>query len=359
MSAIEPFQNANAVRGTGRGVAAWLFLCAAMVFAMVPIGGITRLTESGLSIVEWQPLIGALPPLGEADWQALFAKYQATPQFRQVNRTMTVPEFKAIFWWEYIHRLWGRLIGIVFAAPFLWFLARRAIGGALAWKLAGIFALGGLQGAMGWYMVASGLVDRPEVSQYRLTAHLGLALLIYALLLWTALGLMSAHRPLLLSPSHFGREDRKNLHRGATVLLVLVTLATLAGGFVAGLDAGLIYNTFPLMEGRLVPPDYLATQPWWRDPFENRATVQFHHRVLGIATLIAAAVYTWRALKADPPRPVRRAAIALAHLAVLQAALGIATLLLVVPAPLAALHQIGAMALFTAALWLRFALARE
>jgi cytochrome c oxidase assembly protein subunit 15 len=358
MSAIEPFQNANAVRGTGRGVAPWLFLCAAMVFAMVPIGGITRLTESGLSIVEWQPLIGALPPLGEADWQALFAKYQATPQFRQVNRTMTVPEFKAIFWWEYIHRLWGRLIGVVFAAPFLWFLARRAIGGALAWKLAGIFALGGLQGAMGWYMVASGLVDRPEVSQYRLTAHLGLALLIYALLLWTASGLMSAHRPLLLSPSHFGREDRKNFRRGATVLLVLVTLATLAGGFVAGLDAGLIYNTFPLMEGRLVPPDYLATQPWWRDPFENRATVQFHHRVLGIATLIAAAVYTWRALKADPPRPVRRAAIALAHLAVLQVGLGIATLLLVVPVPLAALHQIGAMALFTAALWLRFELRR-
>ncbi len=338
-----------------RAVAAWLFVCAAMVFAMVLIGGITRLTESGLSIVEWQPLIGAIPPFSEADWQALFAKYQASPQFKQINQAMTLAEFKTIFWWEYVHRLWGRLIGVAFLGPFLWFLSRRAVRGALAWKLAGIFALGGLQGAMGWYMVASGLVDRPEVSQYRLTAHLGLALLIYALLVWTALKL-SRDETMHASPALAGL---KSFQRGASALLVLVTLTILAGGFVAGLDAGLIYNTFPLMEGRVVPPDYLMTRPWWRDLFENRATVQFHHRVLAVATVIAAALYAQRAIKSAASPPIRRAAIALAHLAVLQAALGIATLLLVVPAPLAALHQAGAMALFTLALWLRFAVTRQ
>lgn len=336
-----------------RAVATWLFVCAGMVFAMVLIGGITRLTESGLSIVEWQPLVGAIPPYGDADWQALFAKYRASPQFKQINQAMTLSEFKAIFWWEYVHRLWGRLIGVAFLGPLLWFLTRRAVGGALAWKLAGIFALGGLQGAMGWYMVASGLVDRPEVSQYRLTAHLGLALLIYALLVWTALKVLRDEAP--LPPATFA--GLENLRRGATALLVLVTLTILAGGFVAGLDAGLIYNTFPLMEGQIVPPDYLMTRPWWLDLFENRATVQFHHRVLAMATVIASALYAWRAIAATPPR-TRRAAIALAHLAVLQAALGIATLLLLVPVSLAALHQAGAMALFTAALWLRFELRR-
>jgi len=349
MRNVEPFQNPSRGREETLSVARWLLLCAGMVLAMVLIGGITRLTESGLSIVEWQPLVGTIPPLGDADWQALYQKYQTSPQFAQVNRGMTLAEFKGIFWWEYVHRLWGRLIGLVFALPFLWFLARRRISRAQAWKLGGIFALGGAQGAMGWYMVASGLVDRPEVSQYRLTAHLGLALLIYALLLWTAWGLRGA------SPSTAAAAA---LRRDATVLLVLVTVTVLAGGFVAGLDAGLIYNTFPLMEGRLVPPDYLATEPWWRDVFENRATVQFHHRLLGIASLVAAAVLAWRALGAETPRPVRRAAVALAHIAALQVALGVATLLLVVPVPLAALHQAGAMALFTAALWLRFVLSR-
>ncbi len=334
------------VHDARRAVAAWLFACAAMVFAMVLIGGITRLTESGLSIVEWQPLIGAIPPLNEADWQALFRKYQSSPQFKQVNRAMSLGEFKTIFWWEYLHRLWGRLIGVVFLAPFLWFLFRRTIRGALAWRLGFIFVLGAAQGAMGWYMVQSGLVDRPEVSQYRLTAHFGLALLLYALLLWTALDLRGAT----------GWRAAAGLRRGASALLVLVAITMLAGGFVAGLDAGLIYNTFPLMEGRVAPPDYLATAPWWRDVFENRATVQFHHRVLALSSFFAVAIFVWRVLRASPPVFVRRASVALAHIAVLQVGLGIATLLLVVPVPLAALHQAGAMALFTAALWLRFAL---
>jgi cytochrome c oxidase assembly protein subunit 15 len=351
-----------------RAVARWLYLCAAMVFAMVVIGGITRLTESGLSIVEWQPLVGAIPPLSEADWQALFQKYRLSPQFQQVNRGMELVEFKAIFWWEYIHRLWGRLIGVAFLLPFLWFLWRGGVKGALAWRLAGIFALGGLQGAMGWYMVASGLVDRPEVSQYRLVAHLGLALLIYALLLWQAMALRhpakwhpasaaTAGSPEPSQAAATGGNDRQSrLRHGATALLVLIVLTMLAGGFVAGLDAGMIYNTFPLMEGRIVPPDYGAMAPWWRDWFENRATVQFHHRVLGIATLLGVlACVPWMAGHAA----ARRAAVILALLALLQVALGIATLLLVVPVPLAALHQAGAMALLTAALWLRFRLRRS
>ncbi len=343
-----------------RPVALWLFLCAAMVFAMVVIGGITRLTESGLSIVEWKPLIGAIPPLSEADWQALFAKYQTSPQYHQVNRSMTVEEFKTIFWWEYIHRLWGRLIGAVFLFPFLWFLARGHVRGGLAAKLGGIFLLGGLQGAMGWYMVASGLVDRPEVSQYRLVAHLGLAVLIYALLFWQGLRLWRAsspgQSPLPLREGDRGRGNQSALRLGASVLLALIALTMLAGGFVAGLDAGMIYNTFPLMEGRLVPPDYGLLQPWWHDWFENRATVQFHHRVLAIATLIAILLYAWRARPATLPIPIRRATIATVHLALLQVALGIATLLLVVPVSLGAAHQAGAMALLTAALWLRFEL---
>jgi len=343
-----------------RPVALWIFVCAAMVFAMVVIGGITRLTESGLSIVEWKPLIGAIPPLSEADWQALFAKYQTSPQYHQVNRSMTVDEFKTIFWWEYIHRLWGRLIGAVFLLPFLWFLARGHLRGGLAVRLGGIFGLGGLQGAMGWYMVASGLVDRPEVSQYRLVAHLGLAVLIYALLFWQGLRLWraSSESPLPLAPSLEGKGDKKTLRHGATILLALIALTMLAGGFVAGLDAGMIYNTFPLMEGRLVPPDYGLMQPWWHDWFENRATVQFHHRVLAIATLAAILVYAWRARPATQPTAIRRAAIATVHLALVQVVLGIATLLLVVPVSLGAAHQAGAMALLTSALWLRFELRR-
>ncbi|MCK6453515.1 MAG: COX15/CtaA family protein [Alphaproteobacteria bacterium] len=346
----EPRRDLASTPESRRIVAAWLFVCAAMVFAMVLIGGITRLTESGLSIVEWQPLIGAIPPMSELDWQALFLKYQTSPQFKHVNQAMTLAEFKTIFWWEYIHRLWGRLIGAVFLLPFLGLLFTRRIGGALGWKLGGIFVLGGLQGAMGWYMVASGLIDRPEVSQYRLVAHLGLALLIYGLLLWQGLRLVR-------SPSAArGVDGKARLATFATGLLILVTLTFLAGGFVAGLDAGLLYNTFPLMEGRIVPPDYGTMTPWWRDWFENRATVQFHHRVLAIATLAAVLVFARQALGGAPPARLRRATIALTHVALLQVALGIATLLLVVPVSLAVLHQAGALALFTAALWLRFEL---
>jgi cytochrome c oxidase assembly protein subunit 15 len=324
-----------------RAIAVWLLLCCAMIFAMVVIGGITRLTESGLSMVEWRPLIGWLPPLSDGAWQDVFAKYQATPQFQKVNAAMTLAEFKTIFWWEYVHRVWGRLIGVVFLLPFLWFLVRRRFDRALAPKLAVIFVLGALQGALGWYMVKSGLVDRPEVSQYRLTAHLGLAVLIYGVILWVALGLLVRNgAPRGPSP------------RWSRALVVVIFVTMLSGGFVAGLDAGLAYNTFPLMDGRLVPAGYLAFRPSWTNPFENVASVQFDHRVLALATLAAVLAFWAGARRVGIAGRARRIADGMAVMACIQVGLGISTLLLYVPIPVAAAHQAGALVLFTLAVWL-------
>jgi cytochrome c oxidase assembly protein subunit 15 len=329
------YASAPSVRAS-RTVAAWLFFCCAMIFAMVVIGGVTRLTESGLSITEWQPVTGAIPPLTEEAWQEAFAKYQQIPEYRERNAGMTLAEFKTIYWWEFVHRLWGRLIGVVYAVPLLWFVLRGQVRGPLAWRLGGIFVLGGLQGVLGWYMVQSGLVDRVDVSQYRLTAHLGLALLIYAATLWTALDLLRPSR----AATPFGR--------AALAFSALAFLTMLAGGFVAGLDAGMTYNTFPLMDGRLVPAGYLDETPWWLNFFENVAAVQFNHRLLGIATLAGAIALALAGRRAAPR--ARKLVLATAAMAVLQVALGIATLLLVVPIPLAAAHQAGAVALLTFAL---------
>jgi cytochrome c oxidase assembly protein subunit 15 len=308
-----------------------------MVFAMVVIGGVTRLTQSGLSIVEWQPILGTLPPLGDAAWQAAFAEYQKFPEYQKVNQGMTLDAFKSIFWVEYIHRLWGRLIGLVFAVPLVLFWIRGRLPRALRWPLVGIFALGGLQGALGWYMVKSGLIDRPDVSPYRLTAHLLLALAIYGAVLWVAFDLVAprGHR----GPS-------RSLGRW---LLALVVLTIAAGGFVAGLDAGFAFNTFPLMDGKLVPDDYAALSPAWQNVFENIPAVQFNHRWLAITTFLLAAVF-WRSLRDQAPA-VRLAGQLVLAAASLQVALGIATLLLIVPVPLAAAHQAGALVLFTAVLW--------
>src|SRR5580704_3253050 len=214
-----------------RAVAIWLLVCCAMIFAMVVIGGITRLTWSGLSITEWQPVSGIVPPLSAADWASEFAKYRQTAQYKLLNAGMSLTDFKTIFLWEYVHRLWGRLIGFVYALPFLYFLVRGRIPRRLGWPLAGIFALGLCQGALGWYMVESGLADRIEVSQYRLTAHLALALVIYAASLWTALGLLETPAPAL--PQLGGGSWR----RGAEAVLALVSLAIIAGGVVAGRNA--------------------------------------------------------------------------------------------------------------------------
>jgi cytochrome c oxidase assembly protein subunit 15 len=340
-----------------------------MIFAMVVIGGITRLTWSGLSITEWQPVMGAIPPLSAADWHTEFAKYQQTSQYRLLNTGMSLADFKTIFLWEYVHRLWGRLIGFVYLLPFLYFLIRGRIPRRLTWPLAGIFALGFAQGALGWWMVKSGLADRIEVSQYRLTAHLALALVIYAATLWTALGLLtptptlprlrgresaSASAPDALLPPLAGEGwDGGWLRRGAEIVLCLVSVTIVAGGFVAGLNAGLTYNTFPLMDGQFVPAGYAQLSPFIRNWFENVAAVQFDHRLLAETTVASVVVLWLMGRRAVLPRPARIALNALLAVALLQLSLGISTLLLVVPIPLAAAHQTGALLLLTAAIVFR------
>jgi cytochrome c oxidase assembly protein subunit 15 len=327
-----------------RAIAFWLLAVAAMVFAMVVIGGVTRLTHSGLSMVEWQPVTGWLPPSTEAEWLAVFRQYQRFPEFREVNAGMTVAEFKGIFWLEFIHRLWGRLIGVAFAVPFMVFLLKGWVDRRLAPKLVVIFVLGGLQGVLGWYMVKSGLVDRPDVSQYRLTAHLGAALLIYAYMLWVAFG--------LLAPEP-GPTPR-NLSRFAAALAAMVFVTALSGGFVAGLDAGFAYNTFPLMDGELIPEHLFAVTPLYLNFFEDVTTVQFTHRLLAITTAALVLVFWFAAAKAPLAARPRLAAHALLVAAATQVTLGISTLVLIVPVPLAAAHQAGAVVLLTTALWAAF-----
>lgn len=328
-----------------RPVAVWLLICCAMIFAMVVIGGITRLTESGLSITEWRPLTGILPPLNEAEWQRVFDLYQRIPEYQLINRGMTLEEFKGIFWWEYIHRLWGRLIGVVFALPFLYFLVRGRIRRPLMPHLVAMFVLGGLQGLLGWYMVQSGLSERTDVSQYRLAAHLAAAFAIYAYIFWIALTLM---RPL---PAAQPDPGAAGLRRHLLAVAGLTGLTLLYGGFVAGLNAGMVYNTFPLMNGRLLPDGPLFLEPVWINLFENPGTVQFIHRVLAIA-LVGTTLWLW--VRARAVALAGHAGVALTLLTgmvLIQASLGIATLLLVVPIPLAAAHQAGAVVVLTLILW--------
>jgi cytochrome c oxidase assembly protein subunit 15 len=328
-------------------------VCCALVFAMVVLGGATRLTHSGLSIVEWQPIVGAVPPLNAAQWEETFAKYRATPEYQKVNAGMTLDEFKGIFWLEYFHRLLGRLIGLAFLVPFLYFLVRKRVGGSLAWKLAAIFLLGGLQGVVGWYMVKSGLVDDPRVSQYRLALHLGLAFVIYGAMLWTALDLREDARREAAS----GGADR--LRKLSLWITVTIALMVITGAFVAGIRAGLAYNTFPLMNGYVVPPGMFALDPWWKNFTSNVATVQFDHRVF--AWLLAALVIAlWvKALRAGTPRRVQLLAHALLAAVAMQVSLGITTLLFAVPVALGVAHQGGALVVLTVALVLNHALRRS
>ncbi len=322
-----------------RPVAWWLLVCCGMVAVMVLLGGATRLTGSGLSMTRWQ-LFTLLPPLTEQDWRAAFAHYQLFPEYRLVNRGMSLDEFKGIFWLEYVHRLWGRLIGAVFLLPFLWFLAQGRIGLGLARRLALLFLLGGLQGFLGWFMVKSGLVDQPSVSHYRLAAHLGLALLIYGLLLWTVLDLLAP------VPRPVSRRLTKSI-RG---LLLLAGLTVLYGAFVAGLDAGLVYNTFPLMNGRLIPENMWILEPVWRNLSENHGTVQWTHRLLALITLAAALAVGAGLMR--QPGVLRKGGLGLMIIVLLQAGLGVATLLTLVPLGLGVAHQGGALALLTVLLWL-------
>jgi cytochrome c oxidase assembly protein subunit 15 len=333
-----------------RQVAAWLLTLCVLLFVMIVVGGITRLTRSGLSIVEWQPIVGTLPPLNESQWNELFDKYKLTPEYEQVNRGMSLEEFKRIFWWEYVHRLLGRLIGLGFLVPYLWFLLRRRLDASSAWRLGFVFALGAAQGVMGWYMVMSGLVDDPRVSHYRLTAHLGLAFLIFAAMLWIALDLLKPRAQVRAVPPH--------LSGAAVALAVLVFLMILSGGLVAGIRAGYAYNTFPLMNGHFVPPEIFLIEPWHLNFFNNMATVQFDHRLIAWV-LIVVVPLMWFAVRRRPvPRTARLASNFLLAALALQVSLGIATLLLRVPVVLGAAHQGGAVLVFAAALWLAHELRR-
>ncbi len=336
----------HAPSSTRRGdVAVWLLVCCAMVYAMVIIGGVTRLTDSGLSMVEWRPIFGILPPFAAAEWERIFALYRGSPQYLEHFAGMTLGEFKTIYWWEFVHRLSGRLTGVVFLLPFLWFAVRRRIGWRLVLVLGGLFVLGGLQGVLGWYMVQSGLIDEPRVSPYRLTAHLALAIAIYAGLLWLALREVRPRAETVYD----GRLP--GVRRLAWTALVLVVVTILSGGFVAGMHAGSAYNTFPLMDGRLVPEGYFALTPWYINIFENIAAVQFDHRVLAITSLVVVLAVWWRSrwLVLGPHGSL--ASTCLAVWVVVQVTLGITTLLWAVPVALAASHQAGAVILLSILMW--------
>ena len=332
-----------------RSVAIWLLVMCAIVYAMVVLGGVTRLTGSGLSMVEWRPIIGALPPLSADEWQEKFEIYQQTPEFKNINPHFDVDDFKGIFWLEYLHRLLGRFMGIAFAIPFIYFAAKKYIPVPEWPKFLLMPLLGGAQAFVGKIMVASGQVDLPQVSQYRLTAHLLLAFLVFALMFWVALSRL------------FPRDENAAKHTwyGKTLgLFVLLTITITSGGFVAGLKAGKIYNTFPMMGDYWFPPGLFALEPLWRNFFDNIVTVQFDHRLLAITTFVLVIVYWFRARKANLPARTRPAVNALLHTAVLQVVLGIATLLLAVPVVLGAAHQAIAMLLFGVALYLVHALRR-
>lgn len=313
---------------------------------MVLLGGATRLTGSGLSMVEWKPVTGILPPMDPAAWEETFRLYRQYPEFQMQNPNMNLDEFKGIFFLEYAHRLLGRCIGIIVLVPLIYFAIRRRIDASLAVKLSIMVILGGLQGVLGWYMVKSGLVDNPRVSQYRLTAHLGFAFLIYGYILWIAFG--------LLWPGVARQSDAGNrgLKRMSILVTSLVFMTVLSGGFVAGLRAGLIYNTFPLMAGQLVPDGMLYLEPAWKNLFENPTTVQFDHRVSATLLFVLIPLFCLISRRYAMPRRMRVGFHLILAIMLMQIALGISTLMLRVPVSLGTIHQGGALALFSVALFL-------
>jgi heme a synthase len=324
--------NAGRQAAAAPTIRAWLWIVALLIFAMVLVGGATRLTDSGLSITEWQPILGALPPFNEADWLAAFGKYQLTSEFKLQNSAMTLAEFKFIYWWEWGHRNLGRFIGLAFAVPFLLFTIFRRLTKPLFWRLLVLFVLGGAQGGLGWFMVKSGLSGRVDVSQYRLAAHLTLAAAIFALTIWTLLGVGQE------------RSRPRTWHAWSAALLVgLVLLQIAAGGLVAGLDAGMGYNTWPKMDGQFVPEGLFAMEPRWRNFFENAMTVQFVHRGLAYGVLAFAIMHAWQACTLS--------SLALLYVLFIQAFIGVVALVTSVPLPLALAHQAGAMLALMAAVF--------
>lgn len=329
-----------------RAVARWLFVIAGLVFLMILVGGATRLTDSGLSITEWKPILGAIPPLSDADWQSAFDKYKQIPEYKLVNKNITLDGFKTIFWWEWGHRFLGRAIGLAFALPFVYFAITGAVSRRLGWRLLGIFALGGLQGVIGWYMVMSGLVDRVDVSQYRLALHLTVAFIILGCVLWVALDLLSPSR-------NFGARHQAtsaSLFAGALVLLLL--LQVVLGAFVAGTKAGLAYTTWPDMNGEWIPSGIGALSPWYRNFFEDIATIQFNHRVMAYLITIAIVLHFFATLFSNRYRQPFIISAGVLLVAVLgQVALGIWTLLQQVPINLGVAHQGMAAIVFGIAVW--------
>jgi heme a synthase len=335
-SATQSLGNAHA-----GAIRLWLYAVAALVLAMVLVGGATRLTESGLSITEWKPVTGVLPPLSENAWQAEFEEYQAIPQFRAINAGMSLDEFKTIYWWEWTHRFLGRVIGVAYLLPFLFFLWRGWVAPSLQPLLWFIFGLGALQGAVGWWMVASGLADRIEVSHYRLAIHLLLASLIYVALVWTARRMSEREGAII--------PTRMRVTAGG--LLVLVLAQIYLGALVAGLRAGYAYNTWPLIDGALVPDagQLFFITPLWRNVFENILTVQFNHRMLAYVIFVVALLHAIDVARNVKEGAARTGALVLFAAVVAQMALGVATLIWVVPLPLALAHQSMAMLVLTAA----------
>lgn len=334
-----------------RGVGIWLLVIAAMIALMVIVGGLTRLTESGLSITEWRPVTGMLPPLTEAAWAAEFAKYQGTTQYELLNRGMGLEAFKTIYWWEWGHRFLGRIIGFVFFFPFVYFLVRKRVTGPMAAHLGIIFLLGAAQGALGWWMVQSGLADRVSVSQYRLAAHLGLAVLLFGYVLWTAFEVLGLKRTEEAALARF--------RPYVLGLAALVFVQILLGAIVAGLDAGRAFNTWPDYAGYAIPPGLYGLEPWWLNHFENHALTHFQHRNIGYLLIAFAIILFVQIWNARPDRSVRISAFHVLFFATAQGLFGVATVVSGVALPLAAIHQFLALALLGSALWLAWVVASK
>ncbi|MCR9214931.1 MAG: COX15/CtaA family protein [Proteobacteria bacterium] len=326
----------------------WLVLMVVLVFSMIVLGGVTRLTNSGLSMTDWKPITGWLPPLSQEAWQAEFDRYKAFPEYQQINKGMSLDEFKGIYAFEFAHRVLGRVIGIVFFVPFALFLIFAKIRGPLTYRLGLLFVLGGLQGGMGWFMVKSGLVDDPDVSHYRLTAHLALASLIFAVILWTIFDLTR-------SPS-VARASEKAVRQLAWAILGLVALQILIGGFVAGLNAGFVYNDWPMMGGDFLPEDMMYMTPWYLNFLENPGAVQFTHRIVAYVLLAMAALLYLVSRRQDIRYEVRLGCVIVLIALIVQAVIGIVTLLFVVPVSLGALHQAGGMVVLAVCLYVAHSL---
>lgn len=332
-----------------RQIYIWLFLCAGLIFCMILLGGVTRLTHSGLSMVEWKPLMGIIPPLNSKEWQESFDLYKLYPEYQKINKGMSISEYKYIFMYEYLHRILGRVIGIFFLIPFLFFFFTNRIKKKLTPKLSIMFFLGGFQGLLGWYMVKSGLVNIPSVSQYRLTAHLGNAVIIYGYMLWVAFGLLEDSKQSLMSSAS---NITKGIRVSSYAITGLLFFMILSGGLVAGTRAGLAYSTFPLMGETFIPVGLYSSSPFWLSAFEDITTIQFNHRMFAyllFVLIFSFSIYTIRKLDSSIIRIVLACMLILLTL---QVCLGIATILLYVPVSIAAAHQSGAIALLTVSIFL-------